>query len=134
MTASPNASCQPDLTVLAAAVDVATGSLERLRALRELAEQVATRRERTVLEARNERLSWQQIGSALGVSKQSVQARHRPRRIAGGKGSDPPTQGPSKTAPKEPDGQCPAALATAEYVVVTLGGRPLLLLLPRKRS
>ena len=75
-----NAACQPRLTGMEAgdiaerlrSHDPAVG-LRAVGALHRLAEQVETA---AVARARQQGWSWEQIGDALGVSRQSVHAKH----------------------------------------------------------
>lgn len=61
-------------TIMAALNSVATA--DRLLALRSLAVLIGARRAATVLTARSEDMSWQEIGDRLGMSRQSVWQRY----------------------------------------------------------
>ncbi|RKN50249.1 hypothetical protein [Micromonospora endolithica] len=63
---------EADIATLLAAHDPAVG-LRAVGALHRLAEQVEAA---SVTRAREQRWSWEQIGDALGVSRQSAHAKH----------------------------------------------------------
>ncbi len=69
---------QAELTDIAATLDAERDPLARLRLLRSL--ELATRSliESTVESARTDRVSWSQIGGALGMSKQAAAQRYKP--------------------------------------------------------
>lgn len=125
---------QPDLTALAAAVEAADDPLVCLQALRALSEALAARRVEAVGQARAKQLSWEKVGAALGVSKQSAQARYGPAR---GHADDPPEEGdvadqPAPAVAGRPPGR--SAGKSVEYAITTPGGRTLLRFVPRRHA
>src|SRR4051794_28100214 len=89
------------LTDLAMAVETITTPLERLAALRSLKDALTELEHATVEEARTQRRTWNEIATALQISKQGAQQRHsRPRVRAPSDTSEPP----KRPRRKEPTG------------------------------
>lgn len=59
------------------AVDEADGDLAALAAMRALSERVAVLERRVIADARSRGVTWREIGSAYGMSKQAAQQRFR---------------------------------------------------------
>jgi len=104
------------LTALAAQVDAARGSLDRLAALRALTAAASDVERATVEQARAAGASWGLVGGALGVSKQAAAKRHQPK----------PEPAEPDATPAVPAERRTSVKPKAAWTVTLPGGRPVL--------
>jgi hypothetical protein len=120
---SEDLDAQPTLTVLADAVDNAAGPLARLRALQDLLDAATAASAQAVSAARADGTTWQEVGGALGISRQAAQQRYGRRTTS----STVPTPEAAPAGASGAPTSAPPTSAKATTSGVTFDGWSLLL-------